>query len=225
MLEMAMALCAFIANSMSSIIPVHAFGVLCSCLVVANFLILIFMFPTQIVAWYQYIKPLEQNCFDKLCKKKEHRKKRVSQLNETHEEEFSMHTSRTLHSIPIVQHLHFLQIFFKDKWLEIVGKFKWVFIAFGFIFIGIGAYGTSQLSPLSKFESFFFSDHKLVKRYTWLDNYVNGEFLGAVKVSNAKQKILVFFVCVFSNVCVCVCVCVIVCVCLCAKNKPKVLQK
>ena len=58
---------AFLATGISDIMPIATFGIFAGCLVLFNYLLDIFMWPSVVVIWDRTVKRKEENCFKCRC--------------------------------------------------------------------------------------------------------------------------------------------------------------
>ena len=130
---------AFLANTMSPLMPMRSFGIYCAVLITVNYILLLLFLPPLII-WYE--DNLAQRSYLSCCRKP------TSSASSTA-------VADPGHAKNIIQRL------FGDVINPIVAKFRWLFIILFAIWSCIAVNMASKLTPLSKHEKFLKDHHPI----------------------------------------------------------------
>lgn len=145
---------AFLANSLSPLMPISSFGIYAAVIISVNYALIILVFPPLII-WYD--RRLDGKWC--VCSKENEAKKQSTDanLNEVGEETFGR-----------------IEMFFSGPWNKCVYKLRYVIVFMFFVWTIVATIIASQLSPLTKEEQFLPDDHPAQEFFN-KENY----FLGA----------------------------------------------
>ena len=145
---------AFMATSLSPIIPISAFGWWAGFVVLMNYVMVITLFPAILSFWYQHVKEKEKLCC--CCKRFQKDKDSVSDDNNSKDNsKDNILTSDDPMTALKNGEARCVERFFRDHWFMVINKLKYVFIVISLGLIGVAAWKASEIGPLTQQEEFF----------------------------------------------------------------------
>ena len=150
---------AFGATALSPLMPIAAFGIWATLCVLANYALVITLYPCLVSIHYLYVRRYEQKAMLRL---------KGLVCWETRKHSLLMGDTKR------AERARWIERMFRDKFSVFILRFKWLIFVCSMALLAISGYFGSQIEGLSEEEMWFPETHFMQKMIEWPDDYFGG---------------------------------------------------